>query len=177
MAIAERNIPDVCVIVPTFNRAQYLGEALDSVLGQTRPPADIIVVDDGSTDKTSEVAKSFGDRIRYVRKENGGKSAAVNLALRLSQAHYVIIADDDDIMYPSGLAHLLAPLERDGRLDFSNGGFPFFATFRSRPDRSSSAADYEGRDRPPFRGTADKLFDAPQCDAHSPSVLSSTGRP
>src|ERR1035437_4414559 len=112
MASPERNIADVCVIVPTFNRSQYLGEAIDSILNQTRPPAEIIVVDDGSTDKTSDVAKSYGDRIKYVWKENGGKPAAINLALRLAQADYVIIADDDDIMFPSGLGHLLAPLER-----------------------------------------------------------------
>lgn len=127
-----RNIVDVCVIVPTFNRAQYLGEAIDSLLNQTRPPAEIIVVDDGSTDQTSEVAESYGDRIKYVWKENGGKPAAVNLALSLTQASYVIIADDDDIMYPSGLAHLLAPLESDTRLDFANGGLSFFRDYPNR---------------------------------------------
>ena len=129
---SERNTADVCVIVPTFNRAQYLGEAIESVLNQTRPPAEVIVVDDGSTDRTPEIAKSFGDRIRYVWKDNGGKPAAVNLALRLSQSEYVIIADDDDIMCPSGLANLLAPLEHDGQLDFANGGISYFRDF---PDR------------------------------------------
>jgi hypothetical protein len=127
-----KNMPDVCIIVPTFNRAQYLGEALESVLSQTRPPAEVIVVDDGSTDTTPQVAKSFGDRVRYVRKENGGKPAAVNVALGLVRADLVIIADDDDIMYPTALAHLLAPLERDSRLDFVNGGLSFF---RDVPDR------------------------------------------
>ncbi len=132
MSELPRNVANVCVIVPTFNRAQYLGEAIDSILDQTRPPAEIIVVDDGSTDRTSEVAKSYGDRIRYVRKENGGKPVAVNLALRLAQTDYVIIADDDDIMYPSALAHLLAPLERDSLLDFANGGLTYFGDVPGR---------------------------------------------
>jgi Glycosyl transferase family 2/Glycosyltransferase like family 2 len=132
MSELEKNIANVCVIVPTFNRAQYLGEAIGSILDQTRPPAEVIVVDDGSTDKTSEVAKSYGDRIKYVRKQNGGKPAAVNLALRMAQADYVIIADDDDIMFPSGLEHLLTPLERDSRLDFANGGICYFADVPGR---------------------------------------------
>ena len=125
-------MPDVCIIVPPFNRAQYLGEALESVISQTRPPAEVIVVDDGSTDTTPQVAKSFGDRVRYVRQENGGKPAAVNLAFGLLRADFVIIADDDDVMYPTGLAHLLAPLEPDSRIDFANGGLSFF---RDVPDR------------------------------------------
>ena len=131
MASPDRSTADVCVIVPTYNRAHFLGEAIESILDQTRPPAEVIVVDDGSTDKTSEVAKSYGDRIRYIRKENGGKPAAVNLALSLAQSDYVIIADDDDIMYPSALAHLLAPLERDSRLDFANGGLSYFGKIKA----------------------------------------------
>lgn len=132
MASTGQHMSDVCVIVPTFNRAHYLGQAIESICSQTRPPAEVIVVDDGSTDQTPEVARSFGNRIKYVRKENGGKPAAVNLALGMTRSEYVIIADDDDIMYPSGLAWLLAPLEQDSGVDFANGGL---SLFRETPSR------------------------------------------
>jgi glycosyltransferase involved in cell wall biosynthesis len=131
-ATLAQHSADVTVIVPTYNRAHFLREALESILNQSRSPAEVILVDDGSTDGTCEVAKSFGDRIRYLRKENGGKPAAVNLALKLVRSEYVIIADDDDIMFPSGLAHVLEPLERDAALDFANGGITYFGDISGR---------------------------------------------
>jgi glycosyltransferase involved in cell wall biosynthesis len=116
------------VIVPTFNRAQYLGEAIDSLLNQTRPPAQIIVVDDGSTDTTPDVARSYGDRVRYIRKENGGKASAVNVGLRESKNEYVYVFDDDDIACPDAIEKLIEPLENDRGLGFSHGGLTHFVT-------------------------------------------------
>ncbi len=67
---------DVTVIVPTFNRAHYLGECLDALLGQTAPPRQIIIVDDGSTDDTAAVAQAYRGRVEYLRQPNGGKGLA-----------------------------------------------------------------------------------------------------
>ena len=87
--------PTVSVIVPTFNRARYLPECLESLLAQTFPPTQIVVVNDGSTDDTASAVKPYLDRIEYIEKENGGKSSALNLVLPNIRNDYVWIFDDD----------------------------------------------------------------------------------
>lgn len=103
--------PTVTVIIPTFNRDQYLGEAIRSILCQTYPPAQVIVVDDGSTDSTREVASEFGDRIEFVAKNNGGKSTAVNAGLNKAKGRYTWIFDDDDVALPDALERVVETLE------------------------------------------------------------------
>jgi glycosyltransferase involved in cell wall biosynthesis len=119
-------VPAVCVIVPTYNRAQYLGEAIDSLLEQTLAPAEIIVVDDGSTDGTPDVVRRYGERVRYIRKDNGGKASAVNVGLRASTSEYIYVFDDDDIACRDALEKLVEPLERDPDLGFAHGGLTHF---------------------------------------------------
>ena len=82
--------PLVSVIIPCYRQAQYLREAVDSVLAQTYSPVEVIVVNDGSDDNTEEVAKSYGDRIRYVYRDNGGLSAARNTGLEHAHGEYVV---------------------------------------------------------------------------------------
>ena len=89
--------PKFSVIIPTYNRANYVGEAVESVLQQTYQNSELIVVNDGSTDDTAEVIRRFGDQICYVEKANGGKASAVNLGLKYVTGEYVWILDDDDI--------------------------------------------------------------------------------
>ena len=101
----------VTVLVPTFNRANYIAECLDSLLAQTMPALEIIVIDDGSEDGTAQLLKSYEGRIRYVRKENGGKPTAVNLGLSLAQGELIWIFDDDDVALPHAIesrVHALA---------------------------------------------------------------------
>lgn len=102
--------PTVSVIVPTFNRARYLGECLQSLIAQTVPAHQIIVVDDGSEDETRDVAAGFGARIDYVYKTNGGKPRAVNLALTKCKGDLVWLFDDDDIALPDAIATRLEVL-------------------------------------------------------------------
>jgi glycosyltransferase involved in cell wall biosynthesis len=92
------------VVVPTYNRAQYLRKALESVLTQDCQDFDIIVVDDGSTDTTAQVLATFGDKIRILHQENKGPGAARNLGVQNSTCEYVAFLDSDDFWFPWTLA-------------------------------------------------------------------------
>src|SRR5262245_46961170 len=100
------NMPKVSVIIPTHNRADFLRDAIFSVLNQTFQDFEIIVVDDASTDNTSEVIGAFNDeRIRYLRHDtNKGGSAARNTGILNSQCDYIAFLDDDDQWLPEKLA-------------------------------------------------------------------------
>lgn len=89
------------MIIPTYNRRELVQRAIDTVLTQTRPVQEILVVDDGSTDGTGEaLARAFGDRIRYVYRANGGVSSARNHGLRLARGRYLALLDSDDEWLP-----------------------------------------------------------------------------
>jgi len=103
---------NVSVITPAYNQSHYLGEAIQSVLLQTYPEFEIVVVDDGSTDGTAEVAQSFQDaRIRYLYQENRGLSAARNTGIQNSNGEYLTFLDSDDKFLPDKLAILVEELE------------------------------------------------------------------
>src|SRR5262245_59564990 len=107
-----RACPKVTVIIPTFNRARYLAEAIGSVLGQTFADYELIVVDDGSTDETSAVLAGFGDsRLRVLRQENRGISAAMNIGLQAARGEYVARLDSDDVWFADLLERETAVLD------------------------------------------------------------------
>lgn len=109
------------VVVPTFNRARFLQESLDSLLRQEWRPESILCVDDGSTDETRSVVERYGKDVRYIGKPNGGKSSALNLAIPTVQSEFVWIFDDDDIAYPWAVSTLVPVLQADPSLDFVFG--------------------------------------------------------
>lgn len=91
----------VSVILPTYNRASLIGASIQSVLLQTYKNFELIIVDDGSTDETAKVVRSYSDpRIRYVRQENKGRSNARNHALALAKGKYITFLDSDDLYLP-----------------------------------------------------------------------------
>ncbi len=92
----------VGVVIPTFNRAHLLGRALDSVLAQTLPLRQIIVVDDGSTDSTAELVAGYPG-VSYLRQENRGVSAARNLGIRHCGCDWIALLDSDDEWLPEKL--------------------------------------------------------------------------
>ena len=97
----ERRSVLVSVAVSTRNRCDYLEDSIDSVLAQTFEDFELIIVDDGSTDRTREVVESYEDpRVRYLRQEPSGISAARNLAADRSRGFFTAVHDDDDIMLP-----------------------------------------------------------------------------
>ena len=79
----SENIPLVSIVIPVYNGGQYMREAIDSALGQTYPNCEVIVVNDGSKDdgQTEAIAMSYGDRIRYFSKPNGGCGSALNVGI------------------------------------------------------------------------------------------------
>ena len=90
----------ITAIVPTYNRAVYLAEALAAIAGQTRPVDEIIVWDDGSSDATETVARAAAGPVRYFKSANGGKSRALNAAMAEATGSLIWICDDDDIALP-----------------------------------------------------------------------------
>ena len=102
----------VSVLIATYNYARYLPQCLGRVLNQTRPPDEIVVVDDGSTDGTPELMKQFPE-VRYVYQQNAGKAAAFGRALSLSSGEIVCHLDADDYWEPDKLARVLHCLEKE----------------------------------------------------------------
>ena len=104
--------PTVSIIIPTYNRAHLIGEALESVFAQTYLDYEVIVVDDGSTDDTREVLKSYGKRIRVVYQENQGISAARNRGISVSMGCYIAFLDSDDVWLPEKLERQVSYLDQ-----------------------------------------------------------------
>lgn len=94
----------VTVVIPTYNRADFLAEAVDSVLNQTWKDLEILVVDDGSTDRTREVMARYGKRLKYFYKKNEGPSSARNVGIREAMGTYVAFLDSDDVWDPEKLS-------------------------------------------------------------------------
>jgi glycosyltransferase involved in cell wall biosynthesis len=97
------NLPLVSVIIPCYNAEKYVGQAIESALAQTYPKKEVIVIDDGSTDGSLDVIKSFGDRIRWETGPNRGGSAARNRGIELAQGELIQFLDADDLLHPQKL--------------------------------------------------------------------------
>lgn len=125
---APRNrAPIVSVVISTYNRSEYLEDCILSVLSQSMPDWELIIIDDGSVDDTAAVVGRFEDsRIRYFYQENRGLAAARNWGTDLARGTYVAVHDDDDLMMPWRLAESLAAITEGssgsygGWIDFSN---------------------------------------------------------
>ncbi len=96
-------MPRVSVIIPTFNSARFLGQAISTALSQTYTDYEVIVVDDGSTDGTRDVIAQFGAKIHYLYQPNRGLSSARNLALSKASGEFIAYLDADDMWYPHKL--------------------------------------------------------------------------
>ena len=125
----------VSILIPAFNAEETIGSTIQSALAQTWQPTEIIVVDDGSSDRTAERARRFGPRVKVVSTENRGLSAAVNHAYRLSHGDYIQELDSDDLLAPDKIERQLAAL-REGdskRILLSSPWASFY--YRTRPAR------------------------------------------
>lgn len=110
---------DVSCIVPVFQGERYLGEAIASILAQTSPPLEVVVVDDGSHDRSVAIAESFGDPVRVVRQPHRGVSAARNAGIRAARGTLLAFLDADDLFLPEKLALQCARLAVRPELELS----------------------------------------------------------
>jgi len=120
----------VSVVIPTYNRAELVQEAIVSVLQQSYRNVEIIVIDDGSTDCTEQALKRFSSDIRYVKQENQGVNAARNHAISLAQGEYIALLDSDDLWREFKLALEVSILDANPKIGFVFGDF-----FVLKPDR------------------------------------------
>ncbi|MBB37260.1 MAG: family 2 glycosyl transferase [Hirschia sp.] len=140
----ETRTPDhlTSVIIPTFNRADFLVECIAAIEQQTMPVGEILIVDDGSTDQTVEVVRGFGQRVTLISQPNAGKAAALNSGIKHTRHPFVWIVDDDDIVLPDALENLAAPLIRDSEIGFSYGPHRRFSTHAQSGKKETLSTGY-----------------------------------
>ena len=116
----------VTALIPTYNRAEYLAAAIESVLQQGPVVGQIIICDDGSTDNTASVIQKFGDRVTYFHQANAGKSCALNAVIERVKTAYTWVVDDDDIALPGAATQLAAALEANRAAGLAFGKYIIF---------------------------------------------------
>ena len=129
-------MPKVSVIIPTYNSANYLPEAIESVLAQTYKDFEIIVIDDGSTDNTKDVVAPYLDRIIFSEVPNAGPAEARNRAIRESSSEYVAFLDADDIWYPDKLERQLAVFSENQHYSLVHSDASYTRTYTTQKDRT-----------------------------------------
>ena len=98
--------PSFSVLIRTYQSADSVGEAVESALGQTVPPFEVVVYDDGSTDGTGDALRPYGDRIHYLRRENAGAAAAFDGGVEAASGDFVVVLDADDVFEPERIEAL-----------------------------------------------------------------------
>ena len=117
----ERFKPLVTILIPVFNRAGPLAEAVQSCLAQTWRPIEILIIDDGSTDDVEGALRPFGTQVRLIRKPNGGVASARNLGLREARGDFIQLLDSDDLLCPTSLESKIAAFAAIADVDLCYG--------------------------------------------------------
>ena len=142
--------PLVSVVIPAYNCAQYLGRAISSALGQTYPNIECIVVDDGSTDETAGVIKSFGTRIRSIRQANAGASVARNAGISAAGGKYVAFLDADDYWLATKISNQIQVFRDNPGVVLVSCGFAWIRPSEPRDDLDLT--------NPPFQADRVQVF-------------------
>lgn len=141
-------MPFFSIVIPTYNRENLIAATLDSILTQGFEDLEVIVVDDGSTDRTVDVVAQYGDRVCILRQQNRGPGAARNLGIAQASGRYVCLFDSDDLHFPWTLATYARLLQQYGEPAFLTGQPHVFhdpaelATVRPGCDRVETFEDY-----------------------------------
>ncbi|MDZ8221840.1 glycosyltransferase family 2 protein [Nostoc sp. ChiVER01] len=137
-------MPNVSIIIPTYQRADLVSETIESVLAQTYTDYEIIVVNDGSTDNTREVLAQFKDKITVIHQENKGLPAARNTGIIASRGRYIAFVDDDDLWIPYKLEKQVACFESNPNIGLVYSNIVFF-----KDNRLLSSDLWPKRSHPP----------------------------
>jgi len=137
----------ISVVIPGYNVERYIKRAIDSVLAQTCPAHEIIVVDDGSTDNTAEIIKTYGSKIRCIYQKNAGVSVARNTGIEAATGDWIAFLDADDEWLPQRLAAQTEHLRRNPDLKWTFANFCYhkkeWPEFRpAHPDRPEHEREY-----------------------------------
>jgi hypothetical protein len=135
--------PLVSVVIDNFNYAAFLGEAIESALGQTWTATEVIVVDDGSTDASRAIIAAFGERIRTVLQPNRGQAAAFNSGVAIARGEIICFLDSDDVWFPQKIERVIAAFRQ----------YPDAAWLRHRLIVVDAGRQPQGASLPAFRGT------------------------
>ena len=122
---SKQAAPGFSVIIPAYNSAATLARAVESVFAQSWPAHEIIVIDDGSTDNTLQVARKFGDKVRVIQQANAGVSTARNRGVEAATGDWLAFLDADDWYYPDRLRWHAEWIARDAGLDFLTGDYEY----------------------------------------------------
>ena len=113
----------ISVVIPAYNNSRYIGRAIDSILAQTCSADEIIVVDDGSTDNTAEVVRSYGSKVNFIQQENAGAGAARNTGIEAARNEWLAFLDADDEWLPNKLKIQTELLQRNPQLAWVAGNY------------------------------------------------------
>lgn len=138
-------MPTVSTIIPTYQRAHWVGEAIQSALAQSYKDHEVIVINDGSTDITLGVLGQFGDQITTIHQQHRGASASRNAGIRASRGRYIAFLDDDDLWNPDKLERQMLLLENNPDIGLVYSDMSLF------DERGTMPVTYLGRVPPPGR--------------------------
>jgi len=137
--------PLVSIIIPVFNSEKYIFECIQSVLNQSYPNKEIIVIDDGSSDNSRRIIESFGDRVVFIYQDNSGSAVARNKGIERSRGKYIAFNDSDDLWAPNRLQQQVDFLESNPEYGVATGRFMHvdanFSLAQSVPVDSSKQAE------------------------------------
>ena len=119
----QADLPLVSVVIPTYNRSQLLRLTVDSVLIQTYPNIEIIVIDDGSTDDTAIVMQQYAGQVTYVKQNNQGGTAASNAGIKLASGKYINVLDHDDLFLPTKIERQVQILNSQPEIGLVHCGY------------------------------------------------------
>lgn len=142
MQLYKNFTPHVSIIMPTYNREKYLPRSIDSVINQTFKDWELIIIDDGSSDNSSELIKNYienEERIRFIQKQKTGVTISRNLGIKLACGDYLTFLDSDDEYKPHHLENRIKELKTDNSFDCLHGGLEIvgdpYVKDKNDPDR------------------------------------------
>jgi glycosyltransferase involved in cell wall biosynthesis len=123
LAKEKKKTMKISAVIPAYNAEKHIARSIDSVLAQMRPADEVIVVDDGSIDKTPDVVRSFGDKVIFIQQENAGVSAARNTGINAASGDWIAFLDADDEWLPEKLKLQCEHLARHSDLRWTTGNY------------------------------------------------------